>query len=85
MEQENFQELFINEAQFVDWGNQIVDIDISYWNDANMEMCKLNLSADDEDQFMTIGTIIQSLNKLPIIKDLQIELNHITLPDLRDY
>ena len=85
MKKEDFKELFINEAQFVDWGNQMVDIDISYWNDDNMEMCKLNLSADDEDQFMTIGTIIQSLYKLPIIKDLQIELNHITLPDLRDY
>lgn len=85
MEQEDFKELFINEAQFVDWENQIVDINVSYWNDYTGKIYEINLTAEDEVQFMTIGTIIQSLHKLPIIEDLRIEFKHITQLDTRDY
>ena len=85
MEQEDFKELFINEAQFVDWENQIVDINVSYWNDYTGKIYEINLTVEDEDQFMTIGIIIKLLYKLPIIEDLRIEFKHITQLDTRDY
>lgn len=84
MRQEDFEELFINEAQFVDWGNQIVDISVSYRNDYS-EMFYFTLTAEDEDQFMKIGIILKSLYRLSSIKDLHIEIKHIIQSDTRDY
>lgn len=78
MEQKDFEELFINEAQYVDWKNQIVDIKISYWNYHTAKISSISLTAEDEDQFMKVGIILQSLYQLPSVEDLHFEVKHIT-------
>ena len=76
-------EIFINETQFVDWENQIVEVNISY--NIYGKPYKMTLLAEDDEELIKIGHLVQSLYDLHDVWDLCYTLEHITQLDTRDY
>lgn len=76
-------EIFVNETQFIDWENQIVEVNISY--NIYGKPYKVTLLAEDDEELIKIGHLVQSLYDLIAVGDLCYTLEHITQLDTRDY
>lgn len=80
---QNKLEIFVNETQFVDWENQIVEVNISY--NIYGKIYKMTLLAEDESELIKIGYLVQSLYNLNDVWELSYTLEHITQMDTSDY